>query len=53
MIIYLPLLVAIIGLIGFILPGNADRKALCKDAWWVGLLVFLFQVGTHSISLLK
>lgn len=54
MTIYLSLLIAIIGLIGYLLPpGNAKRETLCLYAYVVGLLAFLLQIGGHSIPFLK
>lgn len=50
--IYFSLAVCLIGGIGFLVipPAYPDAKALLKDMFWTGLLVFLFQVGGVQLA---
>lgn len=45
MVIYLSLLVAIVGLIAYILSANVKVQNLALWAWGAGLLAFLMQVS--------
>lgn len=49
--IYLSLLVAIVGLIAYILSSNPKVQALALWAWGAGLLAFLLQVS-RTVGLL-
>lgn len=49
--IYLSLLVAIVGLIMYILSANPKIQALALWAWGAGLLAFLMQAG-RTVGLL-
>ena len=52
MVIWLPFLVALIGLVVYVLATNAKAAELGRSAWWVGLLVGLLQVGHTAVSIL-
>jgi hypothetical protein len=53
MVIYLSLLVAVVGLIVYILSANPKVQALSLWAWGAGLLAFLMQVsGGRTVGLL-
>jgi hypothetical protein len=42
-VIYLPLLICLLGLVLFLTIQDPDRKAVAKDMFWIGLLVFLIN----------
>lgn len=51
MIIYLSLLVALIGLLCYVLAANPKVCELGRLSYWVGLLAFLLKVGPSAIDL--
>ena len=53
MIIYLPLLVALIGVLMYALCANPKLQTIGLHAFWVGLLAFLLHADSHAISVLK
>lgn len=55
MIIYLPLLVCLVGLVVYLVPGqnNAKIAEVAKHCFWVGLLVTLLQYAPHFVALPK
>ncbi len=53
MTIYIPVLVMILGAVLYLACADKAPKAaaLALHAWWVGLLVTLMTIGTHSFRL--
>jgi hypothetical protein len=49
--IIVALAVCLIGGLFFLLSKDGDRKQLALHAFWCGLLVALFHVGTKTIAL--
>lgn len=50
MTIYLSLLVALIGLIVYLITANQNLRPLALWTWGAGLLAFLLQFGSHTIG---
>jgi hypothetical protein len=44
MTVYLPLLVALLGVLAYALSANGKVQAIGLHSYWVGLLVFLLHV---------
>jgi hypothetical protein len=53
MIIFLPLLVAVIGLLVYALSANPKVQELGRIAYFCGLFVFLLQAGGHLVSMFR
>lgn len=52
MTIYISLLVALLGLVIYLVAGNPKYQQLSLIAWGAGLLAFLLQVaGSHVVGL--
>lgn len=52
MLVYLSLLVALIGLLVYLLTTNSEAKELGRIAFGCGLLAFLIKVGEPLVNLL-
>lgn len=52
MIVFFPLLVALIGVLMYALSANPKLVEIGRIMFWTGLLAFLLNFGEHSISLL-
>lgn len=52
MIVFFPLLVALIGVLMYALSANPKLVEIGRIMFWTGLLAFLLSFGEHSISLL-
>jgi len=53
MVIYLPLLVAIVGLVIYALTSmNAKASEIGRIMFWVGLLAFLLNVGPRVVGVM-
>lgn len=46
-----PLLVAIIGLLMYVLANNAKVVEIGRAMMWCGLLVTLFTVASHTVKI--
>lgn len=53
MIVYFPLLVAVIGVLLYALATNGKIQEIGRISFGCGLLAFLFQIGNHSVNLLR
>ncbi len=53
MTIYVPLLVAVIGAVLYLVMNHAKAAELGRCAFFAGLLVFLFGIAGRSVELLK
>jgi len=53
MIIYLPLLVAVAGVLLYALAANPKLQEIGRISYWCGLLAFLLQIGSHTVNLLR
>ena len=51
--VFLPLLVALIGLVVYIVTANPKVAELARLAYLAGLLAFLLQVSGQVVSLLN
>ena len=52
MIILVPLLIAIIGLLLYVLASNAKYSEIGRIMFWTGLLATLLKTGPAAISIL-
>lgn len=53
MIVYIPLLVAIIGALVYALAANPKASEMGRIMFFCGLFVFLFEIGGHTTALLR
>ena len=53
MTVFLPLLIALIGLVVYLVTANPKVAELARLAYAVGLLAFLLQVSGQVVSLLN
>lgn len=53
MTIFLPLIVALIGLLMYALCANPKLQEIGRLSFFAGLLAFLLQAGPHLVSLLR
>jgi len=53
MIIYIPLLVAILGVLLYALAANPKLQELGRIMFFCGLFVFLLEIGGHTTTLLR
>jgi hypothetical protein len=53
MIIYVPLLVALLGALLYGLSASGKVQELGRIMFFCGLLVFLFEIGSHTATLLR
>lgn len=53
MIVYFPLLVAVIGVLLYALATNGKIQEIGRIGFGCGLLAFLLQIGNHSVNLLR
>lgn len=44
-------LVALVGLVMYVLPGNGERKEIGRLMFFAGLLVALFMMGGRTVRL--
>lgn len=51
MVIYLSLLVAVLGLLVYVLASKAEVKELGRIAYGVGLLAFLLKIAESAIHI--
>ena len=51
MVIYLPLLVAIVGLLIYVLSNHPKIPEVGRIMFWTGLLAFLLTFAGHTIAL--
>lgn len=51
LIAYLPLFAAIIGLLIYVLAGNAKVVEVGRALMWSGILVTLFALARHTVKL--
>ena len=51
MIIFLPLLIAIVGLLMYALSANGKVQEIGRIMFWVGLLAFLLDFPGHGLTL--
>lgn len=52
MVVFLPLLVALIGVLMYALATNPKLQEIGRLAYFAGLLAFLLIAGSHIVSLL-
>lgn len=53
MVIYIPLLVALLGALLYGLAASGKVQELGRIMFFCGLLVFLLAIGGHAVSLLR
>jgi len=53
MILYLPVLLAIIGLLTYALSGNPKVSEIGRITYFAGLLAFLLTGAQHLVSVVK
>lgn len=53
MTIFLPLIIALIGLLMYALCANPKLQEIGRLSYFAGLFVFLMQAGPHIVSLLR
>jgi len=51
--IYLSLLVALIGILAYVLSANGKVAEIGRISFFAGLLVFLFQISPRIVSTLR
>lgn len=53
MVIYIPLLVAILGVLMYALATNGKIQEIGRIMFFCGLLTFLLELGNHATALLR
>lgn len=52
LVVAVPLVVAVVGALGYLAAEKAPRLAeLARACMWCGLLVFLFSIAGHALKL--
>ena len=53
MIIYLPLLVALLGVLAYALSANPKVQEIGRLSYWVGLLAFLLRGAQEAFQVIR